>query len=480
MANPQHVAQDVFESAYAGQIPDKTPTIEQLQARHGISQHAARALRKLLVHGAPAARPDTAPDAAPGEGPSNNGKYEYDFVRNLYIFSWTETSGPRRIALAGEAFDKIVKAYTEDGDGQTMQVVATSFGLSRRDFHRIKSIYGLTKAHEPFTLEALAERDEDDLVTDHLALKRRRLMKRVEIEDFARTKDAARKWYTLEKGVLNPFEEILKTVVGHTPAAREPRAVPSTPEGLVVVYQGSDLHLGLRVDGEYDRREARLRWLAGLDLAREGAESSQIDAFVLLVGGDIAHTDTYGGTTTRGTPLDVDGDPETVLRDVVDMYLTGVDDLLSRGLRVHMECVPGNHDEMLSRAAILALWAAYRNNPLVSFGNMHEPYAHVVFGDVALLLHHGHGKADAPGLAAILDGRLRKAGQAAKHRYAITGNLHHLAAKEDAGIVLLQQPSPAPADRWHGLKGFGELSRPATVAFYFSLDGMRGMKYLGF
>ena len=139
------------------------------------------------------------------------------------------------------------------------------------------------------------------------------------------------------------------------------------------------------------------------------------------------------------------------------------------GLRVRLSCVPGNHDEMLSRAFISILWAAFKDHPDVSFGNLTGSHSYELYGNNALIAHHGHGESTAKALGENLSSWLRGQRKSVPFLYAITGNLHHLAVKEDGGCTLIQQPSPAPADRYHKLNGY-DTSRRATMGIYIGKD----------
>jgi hypothetical protein len=355
--------------------------------------------------------------------------------------------------------------------------------LTRREFSKIKSLYGATKDHEPFTLREMEEREFEDLATSQLTMKRRKLLKHVETEDYARTKAAARKWYALEAGTLDPLAEVIRSVVGKVPESSPEMWEPSPdPDGYISAYQCSDLHGGLWTEG-YTREIARDRFMIGLVEALEHGRKAygEPEYFLLYVGGDVAHIDnTQGATSSNRHVQDMDGVPDTLIQFIVNMYVDAIEFLLREGLTVWLRAVPGNHDEMLSRAFISAAWARYHDHPSVHFGNMTESHSYHTYGKNALIAHHGHGECTAKALGANLEAWLRRQKQTALYLYAITGNLHHLAIKEDGGCTLIQQPSPAPADRYHRLKGYAT-SRRATLAMYFGREqGLLSLRYIGF
>ena len=482
--------------------PDaQAASIREIQDRYDISHHAARIVRRVLcgqmsiddLRKAVGAEGD---DVVPNEEPPKQGSYtELDDGR--YIFEWSDGTVRRSAILTEDELKSMVRAYVsthQGGEGRSMHEVAVRHRLTRRDFWHIKSIYGLTKQHEPFTTRELRERPEEDLLDDQLALRRERLIRRFETEDLAQLKRLAGKWLALQAGTLDPLREVVEAVVGHAPPEKDEDPwnldSPTNGESYIALYQGSDLHYGLNVDSRfsqnevYNRRIARARFLTGLHETIEHgcrAYGAPPEYVLLYVGGDISHVDNiHSATSSMRHHQDMDGIPETLPQEITEMYIEAVDGLLQKGLKVYLTCVPGNHDEMMSRQMYVALWAAYRDHPDVRWGNASSSHAFVLYGDTAIVGHHGHGESKAVDLGATLESWLREKGHRARHRYAVTGNLHHLMTKEANGTILIQQPSPAASDRYHKLNGYDK-SRAAVIGMYFGPeDGLLGIRYVGF
>jgi hypothetical protein len=456
----------------------------RLQTTLDIGQRVAIALRALF---APSTKPKVVAAAkrAPTKEPElPDGRYS-ELPDGRYLFEWKEEDNERSKVVTEDTLQSMIRAYSKDGGNQSMQIVALEHGLTRREFSKIKSLYGATKDHEPFTLREMEGREFEDLATSQLTMKRRKLRRQVEIRSDAQIKEAAKKWYSLEAEVFDPLAEVIRSVIGKVPESSPEMWEPSPdPDGYISVYQGSDLHLGLGVDdGSYDRKIAVDRFMTGLVETLEHGRKAwgEPEYFLLYVGGDIAHVDnTHGATSSMRHHQDMDGTPDTLIHDVVQLYIQAVEFLIREGVRIRLVCVPGNHDEMLSRAFISALWAVYRNHAGITFGNLTESHSYETYGNSALIAHHGHGECTAKALGSNLESWLRRQKQTALYLYAITGNLHHLAIKEDGGCTLIQQPSPAPADRYHRLKGYAT-SRRATLAMYFGREqGLLSLRYIGF
>ena len=467
--------------------PDVVMSIRQVRDAYATSERVARLVSRILK-----GEEDEGALRDAGEllGASG-GATHHAMDDGSHHFEWTTSEGIQKAkTFTAEEWREIIRKYVDPsvgGRGLSMLEVAIEHGLTRQDFEAIKSAYGLTKRHEPFRVEDIAENNTEELLGDQLALQRRSLKERFDRESLTQVRRLAAKWQAMQENLLNPFADIVASVVGKPlPKSREWK-VPPTEGGYMVVYQCSDLHYGSFVDARlssdpvgYDRQRAKdIFQKHAIEALRHGlrAYGPDLEYFLLYVGGDILHVDNEQGKTTsfRHTQ-DMDGLPDTLISEVVEMYVETVDDLLSRGITVHLSCVPGNHDSMHSRAMMAALWARYNDDGRVYFGNITSDYDFHVYGNNLLVGHHGHGVRSTAQLADVAMDWLDHQDYAISHRYAITGNLHHLKVEEAHGMVLLQQPSPTGSDRYHTRNGYR--SRRATTAYYFSaFDGLLSMRY---
>jgi len=311
---------------------------------------------------------------------------------------------------------------------------------------------------------------------------------------------AAESWWALERGVLNPFADIVDEllIARDTEAGPDARALTKAAKPaagdphqrhVIIHYHPSDLHLGLRTSvgynngRPYDVATAIARAKIGLQTVLERALALKhnsgvcVDYILLPAGGDFIHSDNVQGrTTSTAHAMDLDGLPEEHLRAGVDLYVSMVRTVLACGFNVRVEVVPGNHDYYTSVAVGAAASAAFGDNPRVTFGNAISPYAYVYYGDCGIVLHHGDGLRNPGPLAENLTAHARTHRQAFRWAYAITGNLHHVRQHETNGILLLQQPSPCEADRY-ATKGGWNSARPAVNFYVFDLH--RGLVETG-
>ena len=450
-------------------------TIKQIKAATGLGERRARDLRRRLAE-------KHTPDDSAAADTIRRGHYEYDADACMYTFYWPRQSAP--MAIARDHVRSMVRCYTKDGEDMSMQAVAVRHGLTRRQFERVKTILGLTKDHEPFTPEDLADIPEDDLFSDQMALKRHRLQRRVEVADERRTRDMAAKWQAFSEGRLEPIIEALQEL-GDLEIP-EPPPMDTFPNVALHVH-ASDLHYGMYADGwasrkgVYNRDIAAERYLYGtLKCARALRKAYDSNFVILPVGGDFVHCDNaHGKTTSLRNTMDLDSTPERIVVGAVQLAVQMVEMLLEDDFTVFLCLVKGNHDAYTDVLIYQALRLAFRDTPNVHFHeNQIHDYTVIPWGDYLLVEHHGHGIKSAKELGALGEGWARDQRKVFQGAYAFTGNLHHLRNEEDAGVMLFQQPSPAGTDRYHALNAYGHRARPAVAGFALSQSrGWLGTHY---
>lgn len=398
--------------------------------------------------------------------------YVYEPVGGTYVFAFRD--GTSR-TLSRQTVESIVVDYVEDGNDMSIQQVCVAHGLMRWEFGQIKAALALTKKHEPFTPEQLEDLPESDLVEKSVAAKRRRLERRASGIAQNQVRLYASKWLALQREQLDPIEEIYKRLLKETPPPPVFVTSPSdeTPEAVVVHMHISDLHYGMLAtrhgDRPYDRSIAKQRVVQATEaLVRWLGTFEAVEYVILPCGGDWFHVDNvHGRTASFKHTMDCDGVPEEIADEGMSLYIWMVQRVLDAGYRVRIEVVPGNHDTMLSVACGRAAALVFQHDSRVDVGNVISTYAYLVYGDVALVLHHGHGLKSSSDLGSVLDRWLRQEVVTARHRYALTGNLHHVKIEEGASCTLLQQPSPAGHDRFATTGGW-VTARPAVAMFAFS------------
>lgn len=482
MPTPNVPLEDVLRKHGLDALRDRTTT--QIKDLTGAGERVARRLRAM-------AQGEHHESEAPEVDPARGRTVAFDDGDDTYTFEWP--SAPRPLTLPGSTVRAIVRDYVRDGGNLTQRACAAKHGLTRKEFAEIKVALDLTKDHEPFTDEELAERDVEDLVDETLQAKRRALLAKTERRGVRALEEGARKWAAFEAGTLDPFEEAANRALERSVTFDPPSACPPPPDAAepppwALHLHPSDLHVGSLAwegygQGRVDMEAARSGLFdATARILRDMPRGGRPEHIILPVGGDWFHMDnTQGRTSSTRNAMDLATVPEGVLDygltlalDYYRMLAAWADEI---GATVDFYCEPGNHDEMLSRAMFRFLEAALGDEAAgVSFRGDLGPYQYLSYGASVLCLHHGHGAATNKKLAPIIDAEVRRRGWPSRYRYAITGNLHHIAAKDAEGVVLLQKPSLTGSDRYHTLNGY----TTATAALSaYGFDRAAGLFWTG-
>jgi len=235
------------------------------------------------------------------------------------------------------------------------------------------------------------------------------------------------------------MREAVEAMAADLPRVKPRKAKGSWRDDLLTVYPIGDPHLGM------------LSWPdeTGQDWNLEVAKQVHCDAMAALVEaspdsetalmvnlGDALHFDSLEAKTPRGgNLLDADGRYAKIVDVAIATMRQCVESALAKHKRVHIICVPGNHDETggLWLARLLAI--AYEREPRVTVDTSPGVFAYYRWGKVLLGVHHGHTcKPDKlPGVMAA--DRARDWGES-EHRVWLTGHVHHESRKEYAGVTV--------------------------------------------
>jgi Calcineurin-like phosphoesterase len=269
------------------------------------------------------------------------------------------------------------------------------------------------------------------------------------------------KWVKTREGQRSPEEiaEILKASLADVPAAA-PRPRPSAAvEELLTLYPCNDWHIGMYAWG----REAGQSWDLAKAEATIGAAVEDLVAIspyaaqaVVLVGGDLLHTDNQDNRTAKsGNALDVDGRYQKVLAVANRLLVRTVDLALDHHQRVLVRVLKGNHDEHAAVGVAYFLQGYYRNEPRVTVDVDPSLFWWFRWGKVLLGSTHGH-TVKPEQLAGIMAHRRAEDWGKTTFRYVHTFHLHHkrVLASEGGGVTTEVHQAPIPQDAWHFGAGF--------------------------
>jgi len=237
-----------------------------------------------------------------------------------------------------------------------------------------------------------------------------------------------------------------------------------------------DLHLGKLAWSEetrganYDHRIAVDVFRAAVTSLVERTAAFNFSRVVFVLGNDFLHADTAAGTTTRGTPLDMDSRYHKLYRVGRELLVETID-RLRQVAPVEVPVVPGNHDTLSAFTLGDSLECWYHNTPHVTIDNAAVQNKYMQHGAVMLMWTHGD-KGKKNNYPLLMATEQPKMFAATIHRECHTGHLHKLQADELMGVRTRICPSLAPADAWHAQNHLVNNARSAEGYVWHPDEGL--------
>ena len=271
----------------------------------------------------------------------------------------------------------------------------------------------------------------------------------------------------------------------------EPVAVQDYPrdEDLLNVFPIGDAHIGMlswaaETGNNFDLKIAEQNLFAAIDRLVAVAPAARQALVVNL--GDFVHADGKGNTTTKGTPVDVDGRWAKIISVAIRVLRRIVARCLEKHDEVRLINEIGNHDANTSVFLALCLQQFYETEPRVSIDTSPSKFHWHRFGKNLIGVTHGDTTKykDLPGIMAC--DRAQDWGETL-HRKWLCGHVHHDQLKELHGCTVETFRTLAPGDAWHSGQGYrsgrdsklivlhrehGEIERH-TMGIQRVLDGIR-------
>jgi hypothetical protein len=293
-------------------------------------------------------------------------------------------------------------------------------------------------------------------------------------------------------------EEIVELMRSHAPRyepiAFDSKALRGAEPTLYTVHI-YDPHLGMLAWGpetgaDYDIRIARSDYARAADHLTALAPLYNPERVLIVIGHDMGHVDTpginrRGGTTTSGTPQDVDGRIAKQFTTMARCAVHLIDRARRLGVPVDVQMVGGNHDRetVFKLGVVLDAW--YRNDESVTVVNPPAKRSYYGYGQNAFMLTHGEEyrrhRDSLPLIFATecpaelwVQSRYREILTGHNHiklegRYWPTGD-----ASETRGIRTRSLPGLTPEDAWHTESGYKH-TRAATAIAYRRSGGVAGL-----
>lgn len=254
----------------------------------------------------------------------------------------------------------------------------------------------------------------------------------------------------------------------------------SPSEGLLFELPMMDFHLGklswLEETGQdYDLKIAEKLWRKTiLNLMEKALLFSPIQEILFPVGQDFFHFDTPRVTTTAGTQLDTDTRWQKMFRKGIELLVWAVEEL-RKIAPVKLMWVPGNHDRMLSYAAIVGLHQRYLETEGVNVDLSATPRKYILFGKN--LIGYSHGDKERKRLDGIMQVEVPELWGKSIFREFHLGHLHteKTWATTDNGVIFRRISSITASDAWHGENGFLGSTRQAQAFIWDKACGLQAI-----
>jgi len=401
-----------------------------------------------------------------------NQNYVYNKESDTYVTPLPRSLGGKSVILRGEIHRAMMRAYSNwDGQAETINEICRRFRFRRDWFMEYKSLHGWTHDKEPFTNEEIAHRETDDMGQDAFEQKRQAIYNSYRKKEWQGTISDAKKWVNFEQSVMLPLSELIKQTL---PDYKPPTlSIPKT-EPYALVVAPFDLHYGKygwmdETGISYSRSEARELLIEKTnELAGYVAKLGRPELIFVANGSDWFHIDNQLGTTTRGTPQDLDGTPSQILMEGCELAYDHIE-MLRQIAPIKYLNVPGNHDYNNAVSMMMFLSGKYSDAKDVEIIRSSRKRQYVGYGNS--LLGFGHGDCVAPkDMIAAMVKEAKELFSQSEFQYFFSGHLHHEVAREIGGLTHYQLKSLSGLDRYHTKHGYITSGR-ALQSFVVSRDG---------
>lgn len=240
-------------------------------------------------------------------------------------------------------------------------------------------------------------------------------------------------------------------------------------ESVLAVYPFGDPHIGVQTyfseTGEdFDLAKAENLFTSAMDRAVANAPSSE-KALIVNVG-DYFHSDN-AQNQTRKSKNNLDTSGSFTDRLVVGMRIMRniIDKALVKHQHVTVINTIGNHDEHLSIALSAMLNAFYSEEPRVEIPIIERHYQYFTFGKCLFGVTHGD-QCKPQDLESIMAADKPQEWGDSRHRYWLTGHIHHDVIKEFRGCKFESFRTLAPKDAWHNAAGYRSDRDLKTIIYH--------------
>jgi hypothetical protein len=267
---------------------------------------------------------------------------------------------------------------------------------------------------------------------------------------------------------LEPQDFLLETLKNfkpkYTPVAKV-HINDKFSDPTVGVLSIQDLHFGkegnLTVADDFK--------LAIENLVLRAYSSHKVEKIVYVIGGDLLNMDTFGGLTTKGTPVDSDQRAQDAYNDAFDAMFWSVNYIKQFCNDLQVVYLPGNHDRLSSYHLVHALSKCF-NEPNITFDATYAERKVVVYGQNFLAFEHGDVTKKMTALVYATE--FPAEWGLTSYRTCYTGHFHtkkvteFVTDNEVHGFAIKHLPSLSKTDYWHYHNKFTGAKRQAVMEIH--------------
>jgi len=210
-------------------------------------------------------------------------------------------------------------------------------------------------------------------------------------------------------------------------------------------------------------------------LVHKAYHSNNLAKIIYVVGGDLLNMDTFGGTTTSGTPLDNAMRAQEAYTMAFDAIYWSVNYLKQFCNELTVVYLPGNHDRLSSYHLAHAISKCFSSEPNITFDVEYAERKVVVYGNNFFGFEHGDvTKKNTPLVYAT---EFSQEWGLTKYRTCFTGHFHskktieYITENEHNGFAVKHLPSLCSSDYWHYHNKFVGAKRQAIFEIHDKTKG---------
>jgi len=341
-------------------------------------------------------------------------------------------------------------------DNEPMAVCEESFNLTHQEFLDFRRAHAL-RHNQPTSVDP--EKTIEESVGELTQRQRQQAVERKAKRRQKREKrKAAANWWRIEESLQEAAQAFREEA--YEPPRLQVTLSETPPAAGSVVANAQDYHIAKRpasapddwsVSDYCDRLVGAFERGLG-----QAARNAQLDRVYLVIGGDLVHVDTAGGTTTAGTPQDLAVGPTEALTESIDTMVRHVDLTRQVASEVRLVGLTGNHDKVLSQACFEAVRQRFHSAQDVSVAGTGERI-YDCYGDRLLAFTHGDMKKKVfRKIGDTITAEARGMMGDTRDTTLFTGHYHFKARDviDESGRLQLQAPSPSPDDEYHVGEGY--------------------------